>query len=224
MKNNNQEQPMSRTQRYDAKQRGSIPQSPQQPVSQGFTKQKKPHGFLSFLVGLIFVLALIVRLTVLSGTFMEGAIQTPTVISRVHAEIASQLQAKNLPTSLATDDLIKATLKTGTRETYAGESLDFNTAAMRSAVRDDVNQQASSIGLAGTAASDAVVNLISSQVLTQASANCHDDTLEYFAEHVKGYQLWTTIIIIISGILWVLLLVSNHRRRRARRLSRKHVA
>ncbi len=231
---------MSRTARYDqgkrkkTKQKQSAPQptqpvqptAPQQPVqnAQGFVKQKRTHGFLSFLVGVVFILTLVVRMTVLSGTFMEGALQTPTVINRVHTEVASQLEAKNLPTSLATDDLIKAVLKTGTRETYAGESLNFNTASIRNAVQDDVNQQAASIGIAGTTASDAIVNLISGQVLNQVSANYHDDNLTYFANHIRSYQTWADILLVVSGILWLLLMISNHRRRRARRLNRKQAA
>lgn len=181
---------------------------------------KKPgrsHRVLSFFMGLIFILALIVRFTVLNGSFMATAVQTPTVINQVHTRISTQLQEKNLPTGLVTDNLVKVVLKTGVKQTYAGQTLNLNQPEVQQAVTDSVKQQATGLGLGDTGIESAASNAVAGEMLTAVTANYQDTTLTYFAEHVLSYQLWTFIVILVSGVLWILLMIHNHRVRRNRR-------
>lgn len=206
MKNNNQTASTTRMQRHENK--------PTKTPS--IVRQRHAHGFLSFLLGLVFILALALRLTLLSGPFMVQAVQSPVVVNQVHDSIATQLQAKNLPANLATNDLIKAVLKTGAKQTYAGQDVNFDVPAIQTAVTDDVNQQASNVGInAGVAG--AATSTVASLVLSALTVNYQNDWLTDFAQHVHQYQIEATIVVVISGALWFLLMHRNRLARRDRR-------
>lgn len=179
-------------------------------------RKRHVHGFLSFLLGLIFILVLAIRLTVLSGPFMVRAVQSPVVVNQVHDSIATQLQEKNLPANLATNDLIKAVLKTGTRQTYAGQDVNFDVPTVQNAVTDDVNQQASNVGINAGVAS-AATSTVAGLVLSALTVNYQNEWLTNFAEHVHQYQVEATVVAVITGVLWMLLMRRNRRVRRDRR-------
>ncbi|GKT04541.1 hypothetical protein [Furfurilactobacillus entadae] len=185
-------------------------------------KLRRPHGFLSFLVGLVFLVSLGVRLTVLSEPFMAQAVQSPMVVNQVHDEFVTTLTNNHLPSSIASDRLIKATLKTGVQETYAGEDLNFNNKTIKAAIAADVNQQASSFGLgSSTTVVDSLTNSVSGTVLDQLTSRYHNQTLSWFAANVQMFQFLTTVLTFVSGCLWLWLLISNHRRRHARSVNRQ---
>lgn len=181
-------------------------------------KLKRPHRLLSGLIGLIFIVSLVGRLTVLNGSFMVRAVQNPVVINQAQQQLQTQMTANHLPTGLISNQLIRTVLTTGVEETYAGSALNFDVPAVKRAIQDDLNQQMATVGLSGGSGS-AVTSVISGPVLTTFSQSIQTDQLNDFADHIRQSQLLADVVIAVSGLGWGGLMVSNHRRRQLRRLA-----
>ena len=112
-----------------------------------YGEPKRPNKLWPKIFLVITIIAAIFRFTIFSQGFMETAVKNPIVINPIKTEIKSNLQKNNIPTGIVTNDLIKSVLQTGIKESYQGQSLDFNTPEIYQAVKKDLNQQISNIGL-----------------------------------------------------------------------------
>lgn len=112
-----------------------------------YGEPKRPSKLWPKIFLIITIVAAIFRFTIFSQGFMEMAVKNSIVINPIKTEIKSNLQKNNIPTGIVTNDLIKSVLQTGIRESYQGQSLDFNTPEIYQAVKKDLNQQISNVGL-----------------------------------------------------------------------------
>ncbi|WP_041094031.1 hypothetical protein [Paucilactobacillus hokkaidonensis] len=174
------------------------------------TNPQQHHGgfnFLGVILLIIFLIAMIFRMTLFNEKFVAHELSNSTITSKIVTNVNQNLTQYGLPDNVMTKKQADTLIKTSVKQVYAGDEIDLNLNPTFNRAEKLVNENLEGLGVSTSLLPTSVTSTVKAKINSVVTQQINTEQIQSVTSELLAAKRIDTIMLIVSGILLAVMII-----------------